>query len=75
MTSTNSTMDDEVVCPLCGGEGKYEVEVEVIDHMRGGYLDSEVVDCEMCGGWGKVDKEEAAEFVIHVELEDGNYYH
>ena len=37
-SSSNITDNDWVPCPECGGEGKYEVEVAVVDHMRGGYL-------------------------------------
>jgi hypothetical protein len=41
MTSSNNTTDNEdewVECPVCGGEGEYEVEYAVVDHMRGGFL-------------------------------------
>ena len=73
-SSSNITDNDWVPCPECGGEGKYEVEVAVVDHMRGGYLQDVTIECELCGGFGEVEADEA-EIFIEVHLEGGDSYH
>ncbi len=77
MTSSSNTTDNDddwVTCPDCGGEGEYEVEIAVVDHMRGGYLQDVTVECELCGGFGEVESDEA-EIFIEVHLEGGDSYH
>lgn len=79
MTSSSNTTDNDddqwVQCPVCGGEGEYEVEFAVVDHMNGGYLSTEIETCALCDGFGEVPPEDAESFVISVDLDDGNYYH
>ncbi|MEL0116920.1 MAG: hypothetical protein VW739_04325 [Pelagibacteraceae bacterium] len=74
-SSSNTTANDYVECPLCGGEGQIEVEVAVVDHMNGGYLKEEMMTCELCDGNGEVLQDDADEFTIFVELEDGPFLH
>ena len=78
MTSSNNTTDNEdewVECPVCGGEGEYEVEYAVVDHMNGGYLAASIEPCALCDGFGRVPPEDADSMLIQVDLESGNYYH
>ena len=78
MTSSNNTMDNEdewVECPVCNGEGEYEVEYAVVDHMNGGYLAASIEPCALCDGFGRVPPEDAESMLIQIDLESGNYYH
>jgi DnaJ-class molecular chaperone len=78
MTSSNNTTDNEdewVECPVCGGEGEYEVEYAVVDHMNGGFLAARIEPCALCDGFGRVPPEDAESMLIQVDLEGGNYYH
>ena len=78
MTSSNNTTDNEdewVECPVCGGEGEYEVEYAVVDHMNGGYLAASIEPCALCDGFGRVPPEDADSMLIQVDLDSGNYYH
>lgn len=78
MTSSNNTTDNEdewVECPVCGGEGEYEVEYAVVDHMNGGFLAGRIEPCALCDGFGLVPPEDAESMLIEVDLEGGNYYH
>lgn len=46
--------DVEMDCPECGGGGRAEYEVPVVDYEHGGYLKGEMRDCERCEGSGEV---------------------
>ena len=77
MTSSSNTTDNDdwVECPVCGGEGEYEVEYAVVDHMDGGFLAGRMETCPLCDGFGLVPPEDAESMLIEVDLEGGNYYH
>lgn len=51
-------LDIFVECPECGGEGRCEYEVPVIDYDNGGYLKGEWQECHKCHGLGEVQSEE-----------------
>lgn len=50
-------IDKQIECPECGGEGRREYEVPVVDWRHGGYLSSEWATCEMCFGLGEITVE------------------
>jgi len=53
----------EVECPECGGEGRCEYEVAVIDWEHGGYLKGERMTCERCQGDGVIEVEDEEQCV------------
>ena len=42
------------VCPECGGVGRCDYDVPVIDYIRGGFIDTVNDTCELCHGTGEV---------------------
>lgn len=56
-----NAMDKEIECPECGGEGRCEYEVAVVDWKHGGYLTTEMATCETCDGWGEITVEDCEE--------------
>lgn len=54
MTTYIFTIDDEVECPECLGDGRVEYDFNVIDQFRGGEIVSRVLTCRMCDGSGVI---------------------
>jgi DnaJ-class molecular chaperone len=42
------------VCPECGGAGRCDYDVPVVDYMNGGFIDTVNDTCELCDGSGEV---------------------
>lgn len=56
------THDEQMrVCPECGGVGRCDYELPVIDYVSGGFIDVINKTCEMCDGSGEVEFDEEEE--------------
>ena len=49
------------VCPECGGVGRCDYDVPVVDYVSGGFIDTVNDTCELCGGSGEVQFDEEEE--------------
>jgi len=58
-------------CPECNGTGEAEYEVPVVDHVHGGFLDTEIRECSNCGGSGEVEFDE--DDLLDNEIEDDGF--
>ena len=45
-------------CPECFGYGEIEEDDHVVDWVRGGYIDGQVLTCPRCDGNGEIDVED-----------------
>jgi DnaJ-class molecular chaperone len=49
------------VCPECGGVGRCDYELPVINYVSGGFIDVINKTCELCDGTGEVEFHEEEE--------------
>jgi len=49
------------VCPECGGVGRCDYDVPVVDYTNGGFIDTVNDTCELCDGTGEVEFDEEEE--------------
>lgn len=49
------------VCPECGGVGRCDYELPVIDYVSGGFIDVINKTCELCHGTGEIESDEEEE--------------
>ena len=49
------------VCPECGGVGRCDYELPVINYVSGGFIDVINKTCELCHGTGEVEFDEEEE--------------
>ena len=76
MTSYSNQYPKEIECPECGGEGRCEYEVAVVDYEHGGYLAGKMMECQLCEGYGEITvEEEEDELDIIVQLENTGSIH
>lgn len=56
------THDEQMrVCPECGGVGRCDYDVPVVDYINGGFIDTVNDTCELCDGSGEVEFDEEEE--------------
>ena len=49
------------VCPECGGVGRCDYDVPVVDYINGGFINTVNDTCELCDGSGEVEFDEEEE--------------